>query len=33
MGAPGFWDDPDKAGRMGAEHARLQRRLDTFTKL
>jgi peptide chain release factor 2 len=33
MGAPGFWDDPDAAGRLGAEHARLSRRLDTFTKL
>jgi peptide chain release factor 2 len=33
MGAPGFWDDPETAGRTGAEHARLQRRLDTFAKL
>jgi peptide chain release factor 2 len=33
MGAPGFWDDPDAAGRTGAEHARLQRRLDTFGRL
>jgi peptide chain release factor 2 len=33
MGAPGFWDDPEAAGRVGAEHARLNRRLDTFTKL
>jgi peptide chain release factor 2 len=33
MGAPGFWDDPDAAGRVGAEHARLSRRLDTFAKL
>src|SRR5918999_6116547 len=33
MGAPGFWDDPEQAGRSGAEHARLQRRLDAFEKL
>src|SRR5215217_2976505 len=33
MGAPGFWDDPEAAGRVGAEHARLSRRLDTFEKL
>ena len=33
MGVPGFWDEPEAAGRVGAEHARLNRRLDTFTKL
>src|SRR4051794_12341014 len=33
MGAPGFWEDPEAAGRVGAEHARLSRRLETFTKL
>jgi peptide chain release factor 2 len=33
MGEPGFWDDPDAAGRVGAEHSRLSRRLDTFEKL
>jgi peptide chain release factor 2 len=33
MGAPGFWDEPEAAGRTGAEHSRLQRRLDTFTRL
>ena len=33
MGEPGFWDDPERAGRTGAEHARLQRRLDMFDKL
>jgi peptide chain release factor 2 len=33
MGAPGFWDNPATAGRSGAEHARLQRRLDTFARL
>jgi peptide chain release factor 2 len=33
MGEPGFWDDPDVAGRTGAEHARLQRRVSTFERL
>ena len=33
MGAAGFWDDPDYAAKVGAEHTRTQRRLDTFTKL
>ena len=33
MGEPGFWDDPEAAGRVGAEHARLNRRLETFEKL
>lgn len=33
MGEPGFWDDPDVAGRTGAEHARLQRRVTTFERL
>jgi peptide chain release factor 2 len=33
MGAPGYWDDPEKAGRSGAEHARLQRRVETLEKL
>jgi peptide chain release factor 2 len=33
MGEPGFWDDPDTAGRTGAEHARLQRRVSTFERL
>ena len=33
MGEPGFWDDPDAAGKVGAEHARLGRRLETFEKL
>jgi peptide chain release factor 2 len=33
MGAPGFWDDPESAARTGAEHTRLQRRLDAFTRL
>jgi peptide chain release factor 2 len=33
MGEPGFWDDPDTAGRIGAEHSRLQRRVSTFDRL
>jgi peptide chain release factor 2 len=33
MGEPGFWDDPEAAGRSGAEHARLQRRMETFQRL
>src|SRR5918912_182491 len=33
MGEPGLWDDPEAAGRVGAEHARLGRRLETFEKL
>jgi len=30
---PGFWDDPERAAKTGAEHARLQRRLETFRAL
>jgi peptide chain release factor 2 len=33
MGEPGFWDDPEAAGKLGAEHARLQRRVSTFERL
>jgi peptide chain release factor 2 len=33
MGAPGFWDDPESAAKVGAEHTRVQRRLDNFTRL
>jgi peptide chain release factor 2 len=33
MGAPGFWDEPESAAKVGAEHTRLQRRLDAFTRL
>ena len=28
MGEPGFWDDPEGAGRIGSEHARQTRKLD-----
>jgi peptide chain release factor 2 len=33
MGEPGFWDDAEAAAKAGAEHARLQRRVDTFRRL
>jgi peptide chain release factor 2 len=30
MGEPGFWDDQAAAAKIGAEHARAQRRLELF---
>ncbi|MEA2178470.1 MAG: peptide chain release factor 2, partial [Solirubrobacteraceae bacterium] len=33
MGEPGFWDDNERAAKTGAEHSRLNRRLDTFRSL
>jgi len=33
MGEPGFWDDPEGAGRVGSEHARQTRRLSTYEQL
>jgi peptide chain release factor 2 len=33
MGEPGFWDDQEKAARVGAEHAGLSRRLTAFREL
>ena len=33
MGEPGFWDDPEVAGRVGSEHARQTRRLTTYEAL
>jgi peptide chain release factor 2 len=33
MGAPGFWDDQETAAKTSAEHARIQRRLETFRGL
>jgi peptide chain release factor 2 len=33
MQAPGFWDDQERAARVSAEHARAQKRLDTFRSL
>ncbi len=33
MGAPGFWDDPESAAKVGAEHALLSRRVSTYERL
>ncbi len=33
MGAPGFWDDQERAAATSAEHARSQRRLEMFRAL
>ena len=33
MGAPGFWDDAEAAGQVGAEHSRATKRLEEFTSL
>jgi peptide chain release factor 2 len=33
MGAPGFWDDSERAASVSSEHARAARRLETFTSL
>ena len=33
MGEPGFWDEPDAAAKVNAEHARTTRRLATFGSL
>ncbi len=33
MGAPGFWDDSERAAAVSGEHARASRRLETFTAL
>jgi peptide chain release factor 2 len=33
MGAPGFWDDAEAAGLVGAEHSRATKRLEEFTAL
>jgi peptide chain release factor 2 len=33
MGAPGFWDDQERAATTSAEHARLSRRLETYRGL
>jgi len=33
MGAPGFWDDSERAASVSSEHARAARRLETFTTL
>jgi peptide chain release factor 2 len=33
MGAPGFWDDQERAARTSAEHARASRKLESFRAL
>jgi peptide chain release factor 2 len=33
MGAPGFWDDSERAASVSSEHSRTARRLETFTTL
>src|SRR5690348_12696523 len=33
MGAPGFWDDQERAAKVSAEHARLTRRIEDFNSL
>src|ERR1700745_3083036 len=33
MGAPGFWDDAERAASVSGEHARASRRLEMFTAL
>jgi peptide chain release factor 2 len=33
MGEPGFWDDQERAAKVSAEHARTQRRLDSYRAL
>jgi peptide chain release factor 2 len=33
MGAPGFWDDSDRAAALSSEHARLNRRLTSYQRL
>ncbi len=33
MGAPGFWDNQERAAQVSAEHARASRKLETFRAL
>jgi peptide chain release factor 2 len=33
MGAPGFWDDQERAARTSAEHARATKKLETYETL
>jgi peptide chain release factor 2 len=33
MGAPGFWEDQERAAKVSAEHARANRRLSVFREL
>ncbi|HXF98263.1 MAG TPA: peptide chain release factor 2 [Gaiellaceae bacterium] len=33
MGAPGFWEDQERAARVSTEHARISRKLERFERL
>jgi peptide chain release factor 2 len=33
LGAPGFWDDQQRAARVASEHARLSKRLERYERL
>ena len=33
LGQPGFWDDPQRAATVSAEHARIARRLERYERL
>jgi len=33
LGAPGFWDDQQRAARVSSEHARLTKRLERYERL
>lgn len=33
MGAPGFWDDQERAAKVSSEHSRLTRRIEDFNAL
>ncbi len=33
LGQPGFWDEPEHAARVSAEHARLARRVERYERL
>ena len=33
MGAPGFWEDQERAAKVSAEHARASRRLSVYRDL
>ena len=33
MGAPGFWDDQERAAKISTEHARVSRRLERYEQL
>jgi peptide chain release factor 2 len=33
MGAPGFWDDPERAAKVSSQHARATRRVEMFNTL